>query len=65
MGDFKKLKEVIDIIVKYKLMEEGYCSAEHDVLYLPLPKDLSKEDKDKLEKMGVCEDDTESLVFCT
>lgn len=67
MGDLKKLMKVCEIILKYEGMEEEYVSAEHDVLYLPLPEDLSKEDEEFLgsDEINCSVGEEDSIIFYT
>lgn len=65
MGSLDKLHKAINILMKYEGMEKESCSAEHDELCLPLPKDLSEDDIEKLEELCCIDYDEEYITFFT
>ena len=60
----KDLKERIDyLVINHPELAEELVAAEHDVLYLPAPKEKSKDFKKKLEEWGCGLEDNET-IYC-
>lgn len=59
--------KTLTIVNKYVEPEKSWCSAEHDILYLPLMNDavLSPEDEAELERLGAHKSDGDCWAVFT